>query len=100
MEGTIWNHFSENNYRKGIQAALSASAQFGQQRVQTCLHLLTDIDSTLVPESHMVRREMVCFTSFTKHADKTHTKALKPHMKLSSVRGSMDPHSDGLGENG
>ena len=59
-------NFAETTKLEGLLEALSASAQFGQQWVQTCyLQLLADIHRRLVLENHMIRREVVCFTTIT-----------------------------------
>ena len=79
---------------EGLQAALQA-VQFGHQRVQSCcLQLLSDVHTKFVPESRMVRREMVSFTTITKQVDRHKLVAvnLKPLRNCRMQLGrTMDP---------
>ena len=80
-----------------FQKQFNRSAQFGQERVQTCrLQLLPEIHRSLVLESHMVRREIVCFKTITKQADSQTLGYWNLPCECKKVNGT----SDGLGGNG
>ena len=75
----------------GLQAALCASAQFGQQRVKTCyLQLLADFHRIFVPESYGPRKSDL-FYNIHQTRRQTDTRTLKTPTKLSNAWRPIEP---------